>query len=120
MRKVMTSRANTKFPLFGILPLIFSFHAFADEPIDADAAIKLARSQSCLRCHAVSKRKEGPSYADVAKRYKEDKDAEIIIFQEITQSPRMRMSDGHKEAHRAVQNTSKEQIMNLVRWILAQ
>jgi len=116
----MTSRANTKFPLFGILPLIFSLHAFADEPVDADAAIKLARSQNCLRCHAVSKRKEGPSYADVAKRYKEDQDAEKILFEEITESPRMKMSDGHKEAHRAVQNASKEQIMNLVHWILAQ
>ena len=116
----MINRSNVKALLFGILSMMASFSVFADEPIDAEAAIKLARSQHCLRCHAVSKRKEGPSYADVAKRYKEDKDAEIIIFQEITQSPRMRMSDGHKEAHRAVQNTSKEQIMNLVRWILAQ
>ena len=116
----MTIRVNIKVPLFGILPLIFSFHAFADEPIDADAAIKLARSQSCLRCHAVSMKKEGPSFAYVAKRYKDDEDAEKIIFEEITQSPRMRMSDGHKEAHRAVQNASKEQIMNLVHWILAQ
>ncbi len=116
----MTIRVNIKVPLFGILPLIFSFHAFADEPIDADAAIKLARSQSCLRCHAVSMKKEGPSFAYVAKRYKDDEDAEKIIFEEITESPRIRMSDGHKEAHRAVQNTSKEQIMNLVHWILAQ
>jgi cytochrome c len=120
MGKAMTNRANIKVPLFGILSLIVSFLAFADEPIDADAAIKLARNQHCLRCHAVSKTKEGPSFAHVAQRYKEDNDAEIIIFQEITQSPRMRMSDGHKEAHRAVQNTSKEQIMNLVHWILAQ
>ena len=116
----MANRVSIKVQLFGILSLIFSFHALAAEPVDADAAIKLARSQSCLRCHAVSKRKEGPSYADVAKRYKEDPDAEIIIFQEITQSPRMKMSDGHKEAHRAVRNASKEQTMNLVRWILAQ
>lgn len=116
----MTNRANIKVLLFGILPLIASFSASADEPVDADAAIKLARSQSCLRCHAVAKKKEGPSYVSVAKKYKEDKDAEKIIYEEITESPRMRMSDGHKEAHKAVQNKSKEQIMNLVHWILAQ
>lgn len=116
----MTNRINIKVPLFGILPLIVSFHAFADEPIDADAAIKLARNQHCLRCHAVLKKKEGPSYVSVAKRYKDDEDAEKIIFEEITESPRIKMSDGHKEAHRAVQNIPKEQIMNLVHWILAQ
>ena len=116
----MTNRANIKVSLFGILPLIFSFHAFADEPVDADAAIKLARSQNCLRCHAVSKKKEGPSYASVAKVYKGDKDAEDTIYKQITESPKVKLSDGHKELHKAVQNMSKEQIMNLVHWILAQ
>jgi cytochrome c len=116
----MTNRSSIKVLLFGILSMVVSFPVFAAEPIDADAAINLARSQHCLRCHAVSKKKEGPSYASVAKVYKGDKDAESTIYKQVTENPKVKLSDGHKELHKAVQNMSKEQIMNLVRWILAQ
>jgi cytochrome c len=120
MENAMTNRSSIKVLLFGILSMVVSFAVFAGEPIDADAAIKLARSQHCLRCHAVSKKKEGPSYASVAKVYKGDKDAEDTIYKQVTENPKVKLSDGHKELHKAVQNMSKEQIMNLVRWILAQ
>jgi cytochrome c len=120
MEKAMTNRASVSFLLSGILSMMLSFPAFADASIDADAAINLARSQSCLRCHAVSKKKEGPSYASVAKVYKGDKDAEETIYKQITETPKVKLSDGHKELHKAVRDLSKEQIMNLVRWILAQ
>ena len=116
----MTNRASVKILLSGVLSMIVALPVFAAEPIDADAAIKLARSQSCLRCHAVSKKKEGPSYASVAKVYRGDKDAEETIYKQVTENPKVKLSDGHKELHKAVQNMSKEQIMNLVRWILAQ
>ena len=116
----MTNSASVKILLSGVLSMMVALPVFAAEPIDADAAIKLARSQSCLRCHAVSKKKEGPSYASVAKVYKGDKDAEETIYKQITENPKVKLSDGHKELHKAVQNMSKEQIMNLVRWILAQ
>jgi cytochrome c len=120
MEYAMINRSSIKILLPGILSMVVSFAVFADEPIDADAAIKLARSQSCLRCHSVSKKKEGPSYASVAKVYKGDKDAEDTIYKQVTETPKVKLSDGHKELHKAVQNMSKEQIMNLVRWILAQ
>jgi len=42
------------------------------------------------------------------------------FIKQITENPKVKLSDGHKELHKAVQNMSKEQIMNLVRWILAQ
>ncbi len=116
----MKNRSSIKSLLFGILAMFATFSVFADEPVDADAAIKLARSKSCLRCHGVSKRKEGPSYASVAKVYKNDKDAEEIIYKQITESPKVKLRDGHKELHKAIQDMPKEQIMNLVHWILAQ
>ncbi len=116
----MKKRSNIKIMLFGILPMMVAFSAYADEPIDADAAIKLARSKSCLRCHGVSKKKEGPSYVSVAKVYKGKKDAEEIIYKQITESPKVKLKDGHKELHKAILDMSKDQIMNLVRWILAQ
>ncbi len=116
----MKNRSNIKILLFGILPMMVAFSVFADEPIDADAAIHLARSKSCLRCHSVTKKKEGPSYVSVAKVYKGNKDAEDIIYKQITESPKVKLRDGHKELHKAIKDMSKDQIMNLVHWILAQ
>jgi cytochrome c len=116
----MSNRSNIKILIFGIISIIVALPAFAAEPIDADAALKLARSESCLRCHGVSKKKEGPSYASVAKVYKKNKDAENIIYKQITEGPKVKLKDGHKESHKAIQDLSKDQIMNLVHWILAQ
>ena len=116
----MHMRSNIKILLFGILPVMVSLSAFASEPVDADAAINLARSQSCLRCHSVTKKKEGPSYASVAKVYRGNKEAEDIIYKQVTEAPKVKLKDGHRELHKAIRDMSHEQIMNLVHWILAQ
>ncbi|MEY4363114.1 MAG: hypothetical protein RLZZ24_466 [Pseudomonadota bacterium] len=42
-------------------------------PVMADQA--LAQSKNCLSCHAVDKKLVGPSYKDVAAKYKGDKSA---------------------------------------------
>jgi cytochrome c len=106
--------------LLGIIPMMVAFSAVASEPVDADAAIKLARKESCLRCHGIAKKKEGPTYASVAKVYKGDPNAEEIIYKQITENPKVKLKDGHKELHKAIKDLSKDQVMNLVRWILAQ
>ena len=38
--------------------------------VDADAALALARQNNCLKCHAIDKDKDGPSYKKVAEKYK--------------------------------------------------
>jgi len=116
----MKTRSNIKILLFGILPLVATFSAMAAEPVDTDDAVKLARSEHCLRCHGVSKKKEGPAYTVIAAFYKSNKDAEDVIYEHITTGPKVKLSDGHKEKHKAILDKSPEQIRNLVRWILAQ
>ena len=108
--------------LLGISSVMLAFSAVAaeNESVDADAAITLARSEHCLRCHAVDKKKEGSSYASVAKAYKKNKNAEDLLFEHVTTAPKVKLSDGHKENHKAILDKSPEQIRNLVRWILAQ
>ena len=88
--------------------------------IDNDAAIKLARSSHCLRCHGVTKKKEGPPYNVIAAFYKSNKDAEEVLIEHITAGAKVKLSDGHKENHKAILDKTPEQIRNLVRWILAQ
>lgn len=107
--------------VLGIFSMLVSFAVFAEEPaIDKDEAVKLARSKHCLRCHGVSKQKEGPTYQKIAAFYKNNKDAEDALYEHITTSPKVKLTDGHKETHKAILDKKPEEIRNLVRWILAQ
>ena len=47
--------------------------AAASAPALADQA--LAQAKNCMACHAVATKMVGPSYKDVAAKYKDDKDA---------------------------------------------
>jgi cytochrome c len=98
--------------------VVFSAPALAD--IDAVAAKKLARKEHCLRCHAVDKKKEGPSYQAVAYKYKGQPDAADKLVAHITSgNDRVKLSDGHMEDHK-VTKANEAQVKNLIAWILAQ
>ena len=130
----MKNRSNIITLLFGVIPMMFAFSAVAAEPaavvaepaaaqpaaVDADAAIKLARSSHCLRCHGVTKKKEGPSYKVIADFYRSNKEAEEVLIEHVTMGAKVKLSDGHKENHKAIADKTPEQVRNLVRWILAQ
>ncbi len=118
----MKSRSSIITLLFGVIPMMVAFSAVAaePEPIDANAAIKLARSSSCLRCHGVNKKKEGPSYKVIAAFYANNKDAEDVLIEHVTTGPKVKFTDGHKESHKSLADKNPEQIRNLIRWILAQ
>ena len=55
--------------------------AFAASPAMADEA--LAKAKGCTACHATGKKLIGPAYADVAKKYKGDKDAQSKMVASI-------------------------------------
>lgn len=52
--------------------------AFAAEDI-----AKLAQDKNCLACHAVDKKVVGPSYKDVAAKYKGDKAAAAKLAEKV-------------------------------------
>jgi cytochrome c len=102
----------------GLLVSSFSGSALA---VDAGAAKKLARQESCLRCHAVDKKKEGPSYQAIAYKYKGQPDAQGKLVEHITVGDdRVKLSDGHMEDHKITKTKDTERINNLIAWILAQ
>jgi len=89
--------------------------------VDAVAAKKLARTDHCLRCHAVDRKKEGPSYQSIAYKYKGQPDALDKLVKHITAGEdRVKLSDGHEETHKFDKTTDINKIRNLVNWILAQ
>jgi cytochrome c len=49
----------------------------------ADAAEALAQKSGCLACHSIDKKVLGPSYKDVAAKYKGDKTAEAKLIAKV-------------------------------------
>ena len=81
----------------------------------AQASETLARSKNCLSCHTVDKRVVGPSYKDIAARYK-GKSAEAALVQKIR--------EGGSGSFGAVPmppnpNVSEADARTLAKWILS-
>jgi cytochrome c len=49
----------------------------------ADDAEALAQKSGCLACHAVDKKVVGPSYKEVAAKYRTDKDAQARLEKKV-------------------------------------
>jgi cytochrome c len=57
--------------------------AIAMAPVPSLASLALAQKHSCTACHAVDTKLVGPAYAEVAKKYKEQKNAEATLVANI-------------------------------------
>jgi cytochrome c len=86
---------------------------------DAEAAQALARQSNCFKCHAIDKKKDGPAWRDVAAKYKGKSEAEARLITHITSGEKAKFEDGHEEEHAIVKSKDKDQIKNLVDWILS-
>ena len=107
----------------GIAMLALGCASTAYAAVDADAAQALAKKNDCFKCHAVEKTKKGPSLQKIAAKYKGKADAEEKLIHHITSGEKAKFPDGHEEEHKIVKTTppnDKEQIKNLVQWVLAQ
>lgn len=93
------------------------------QAVDAEAALQLARANNCLKCHSVTKDKDGPAYHKVAEKYKGKPNAEERLIEHITSGEKAKFPDGHEEEHKIVKTSPPKdmaQIKNLVQWVLAQ
>jgi len=91
--------------------------------LDVEAAKALAKQNNCLKCHAIDKDKDGPSYKKVAEKYKGKVTAEARLVEHITSGEKAKFPDGHEEEHKIVKTSPPkdvEQTKNLVQWILSQ
>jgi cytochrome c len=68
----------------------------------------VAKSAGCATCHATDVKKVGPSYKDIAKKYKGKADAEATLVKEITEGK------GHPKTKASADDAAK-----LVKWILS-
>ncbi|MBK8062665.1 MAG: c-type cytochrome [Betaproteobacteria bacterium] len=51
--------------------------------LPVQASEELAKKNNCLACHAIDKKLVGPSYKDIAAKYKSDKTAEAKLAEKI-------------------------------------
>jgi cytochrome c len=102
--------------LFASLVFSFSSHAWA---VDAEAAQTLARQNGCFKCHALDKKKDGPTYREVAAKYRGKAEAEKRLITHITSGEKAKFPDGHEEDHKIIKTKDPAQIKNLIDWILS-
>lgn len=99
----------------GLCALVLSGAAQA---ADDAAATALAKKSDCLKCHSVDKKKDGPSFKEVAGKYKGKADAEAKLYTHLTTSPKIKI-DGVEEEHTALKTKNEAEIRNVVQWILS-
>ena len=75
----------------------------------ANASEDLAKKSGCMTCHDVATKKMGPSFKDIAAKYKGKADAEATIVANLAAA----------KGHPAVK-TSGDDLKSLVKWVLAQ
>lgn len=86
--------------------------------VDVAAAEVLAKKSNCTKCHAVDKKKDGPSYKETAAKYKGKPDAVSKLTTHLTTGPKVKI-DGVEETHQIVKTKDTAEINNLVQYILS-
>jgi cytochrome c len=87
--------------------------------VDDAAAEATARQNNCFKCHAVEKKKDGPSYKEVAAKYKGKADAEARLTTHLTTGEKAKFPDGHEEEHKIVKVKDPAELKNLIGWVLS-
>ena len=88
---------------------------------DTDAAIALARQNSCFKCHAseaARKKKQGPTWNEIARKYRGKEDAEQRMVAHLTTGENAKFPDGVEEHHRIIKTNDSGEIKVLMNWIL--
>jgi cytochrome c len=75
----------------------------------AQASAELAQKSGCMTCHAVDTKKMGPSFKDIAAKYKGNASAEADLVTKLKSG----------KGHPAVK-TSDDDTKTLVKWVLSQ
>ena len=91
--------------------------ALVAQAADDKAAEALAKKSNCLKCHSVDKKKDGPSYKEIAAKYKGKPDAEQKLATHLTTGPKVKV-DGKEEAHDNLKTKNDAEVKNVVQWIL--
>ena len=83
----------------------------------ATANEKLAQTSGCTTCHAMDRKMIGPSYKEVAEKYRSDKQAETKLFQKVKAGGKGVWGEMPMPPNPHLKD---DDIKTLVRWVLTQ
>jgi len=89
--------------------LLLAGSALADE--------KLAQANGCMTCHQIDKKILGPSYKDVAAKYRSDKGAEAMLVKKVKEGGKGAWGDMAMPPNAHVKDAD---IQAIVKWIMTQ
>lgn len=92
-----------------------SLNAWAAKPDPATEA--LMKKSDCFSCHQVKRKVVGPSYVDVAKKYKNDKKAVATLVKKVKEGGSGNWGSVPMAAHPDLPPADVEK---MVKWVLAQ
>ena len=99
------------------LAILAATAAALSTSLPASASEELAKKHNCLACHSVDKKVVGPSYKDVAAKYRGDKAAEAKLFEKIKKGGVGVWGQIPMPPNSTVPD---EDIKALVKWVLSQ
>ena len=82
----------------------------------AFASQQLAKDKNCLACHAIDKKLVGPSYKDIAAKYKGDKNAQAMLVKKVRDGGVGVFGQIPMPANPQV---NEQEAQTLVKWILS-
>jgi cytochrome c len=91
--------------------------AMAGISLPAVASDELAKKHACFACHTVDKKMVGPSYKDVAAKYRADKDAPAKLAAKVKSGGQGVWGNVPMPPNAAVPDAD---VATLVKWILSQ
>jgi len=83
----------------------------------AQADEKLAQANGCMTCHQIDKKILGPSYKDVAAKYRSDKGAEAMLVKKVKEGGKGAWGDMAMPPNAHVKDAD---IQAIVKWIMTQ
>lgn len=83
----------------------------------AQADEKIAQANGCMTCHQIDKKILGPSFKDVAAKYKGDKGAEAMLVKKVKDGGKGVWGEMPMPPNAHVKDAD---IAAIVKWILAQ
>jgi cytochrome c len=96
-----------------LIPIVTAL-VFASGNLAAATGEEVIAAQKCNKCHTAKTTKKGPSYADVAAKYKGKADAAATLFKGLKAGGKMGDEDDHKKLE-----VSDEEIRAVVAVVLA-
>ena len=85
--------------------------------LPAQAQEELAKKHACLACHAIDKKLVGPSYKDVAAKYRGDANAEAKLVDKVKKGSQGTWGQVPMPPN---SNVPDADVRALVKWILSQ